>query len=172
MRYTAEYDSPLGPLTLACDGQALTGAWFRGQKYALAALDPDAVSREDLPVFAQTRRWLDVYFSGRDPGAPPPLEPRGTPFRRRVWAELAAIPYGRTTTYGAIARTLGLASAQAVGGGVGHNPISILLPCHRVVGVDGSLTGYAGGLDKKIALLTLEGVELAALYRPARGTAL
>ena len=161
--------SPMGPLHLAADGAALTGLWLEGQKYFAATL----TGREQtagLPVFDEARHWLDAYFSGKTPGPLPPLAPRGSAFRQEVWKLLLEIPRGETTTYGALAerlRTRGMAaSAQAVGGAVGHNPISILIPCHRVVGSDGSLTGYAGGLDKKRKLLELEGADLSRPYTP------
>lgn len=156
------FPSPLGELILASDGESLTGLWFSGQKHAPAP--PAGPARDDLPVFAQARAWLTAYFQGQDPGPTPPLAPAGTPFQQEVWRLLLAIPYGRTATYqalaGQLARQRGLTSmsAQAVGGAVGRNPISILIPCHRVVGSDGSLTGYAGGLERKRALLELEGV--------------
>ena len=132
---------------------------------------------KNLAVFDQTKRWLDLYFSGREPGFTPALNPAGSAFRRAVWEILLKIPYGKTTTYGQIAREIaaarGLAkmSAQAVGGAVGHNEISIIIPCHRVVGTHGSLTGYAG-IDRKIKLLKLEGVDMQGLFTPAKGTAL
>ena len=132
----------------------------------------------ETPTLAETKRWLDIYFTGREPGFLPPLHPIGSAFRQSVWELLLRIPYGQTTTYGEIAQELaakrGLArmSAQAVGGAVGHNEISILIPCHRVVGTNGSLTGYAGGVDKKERLLTLEGVDMRGLFRPTKGTAL
>ena len=166
MRYTSTYCSPLGELLLACDDAGLTGLWFQGGKYCALGLDPKHEERE-APVFAETRRWLDCYFSGREPGFTPPLHMAGTPFQRSVWALLQQIPYGRTTTYKALADRLaaerGRMSAQAVGGAVGRNPISIILPCHRVVGVDGGLTGYAGGVDRKARLLQLEGAEMSRL---------
>ena len=176
MDFTTTYASPLGEIVLASDGEALLGLWFAGQKYFEATLG-ETEERGDLPVFKQARAWLDTYFEGRDPGAIPPCAPRGTAFRQRVWEALAEIPYGELTTYGAIAariekHTGARTSARAVGGAVGHNPVSIILPCHRVVGAHGSLTGYAGGLDRKIALLTLEGIDMAALTRPTKGTAL
>ena len=177
MEQYCPYLSPLGPMTLASDGQALTGAWFDGQKY-FPALPADRTSSPDLPVFRQASAWLDRYFQGRDPGPVPALAPAGSPFRLAVWDILRAIPHGRTMTYGEIAallarqRGLSAMSAQAVGGAVGHNPISILIPCHRVVGSGGSLTGYAGGLDRKLALLALEGVDTSRLFRPKRGAAL
>lgn len=168
MDYKAHYQSPLGGITMASDGRFLTGLWFDGQQYFGSTLGADCEER-DLPVFRQTAEWLDIYFSGRQPDFRPPLCLKGTEFRREVWNLLLAVPYGQTTTYAAIARIIagerGLPhlSAQAVGGAVGHNPVSILVPCHRVVGSDGSLTGYAGGLDRKRSLLRLEGVASAFL---------
>lgn len=163
MDYIAHYSSPLGSITLSSDGAALTGLWFDGQKYFGATLSEEQAEKA-LPVFDETRRWLDAYFQGKDPGATLPLAPKGTPFQKAVWDILRTIPRGATLTYGEIAlqvaRAMGRVhmSPQAVGGAVGHNPISILIPCHRVVGQSGSLTGYAGGVDKKLWLLTLEGV--------------
>ena len=156
MDYTAHYDSPLGGITLASNGSALTGLWFDGQKHYGSALASQYEERTDLPTFDATLRWLDIYFSGRNPDFNPPLLLRGTTFQQRVWETLLTIPYGETVTYGELARRLGVRSAQAVGGAVGHNPISIIVPCHRVVGANGALTGYAGGLDRKRALLQLE----------------
>ena len=167
--------SPVGMLTLSSDGTALTGLWLEGQKYFGAGL-PDAVKETDLPVFEQASAWLDAYFAKAPLPALPPLAPQGSPFRQAVWQLLREIPYGTVTTYGALTRAMreqGVpASPQAVGGAVGHNPISILIPCHRCVGSDGSLTGYAGGVEKKKFLLELEGADLAGLYVPTRGTAL
>lgn len=169
MQYTDHYDSPMGGMTLASDGEALTGLWFDGQKYFADTLT-DEHKEAELPVFDETRRWLDIYFSGIEPSFTPPLHMIASPFRRRVWESLLRIPYGRTTTYYAIAREIaterGLKSmsAQAVGGAVGHNSISLIIPCHRVVGTNGSLTGYAGGIDKKIRLLQLEHVPLPGLF--------
>ena len=224
MDYIWKYDSPLGGITLASDGSALVGLWFDGQRFFASSLFPAPPSgRSDfegllaagftarpLPVFDQACRWLDIYFSGREPGFTPPLVLRGTPFRMAVWSELLRIPFGSTVTYGAIAARLAspaiassslsslsfaspslssssLASppvasptpsvsrpsARAVGGAVGRNPISLIVPCHRVVGAAGRragasvgptmvgpLTGYAGGLDRKLRLLELEGVIL------------
>uniref|UniRef100_UPI003FEDF9CC methylated-DNA--[protein]-cysteine S-methyltransferase n=1 Tax=Dysosmobacter welbionis TaxID=2093857 RepID=UPI003FEDF9CC len=161
--------SPVGMLTLSSDGTALTGLWLDGQKYFGAGL-PNAVKENDLPVFEQASAWLDAYFAKAPLPALPPLAPQGSPFRQAVWRLLLEIPYGTVTTYGALARTLrdqGIsAAAQAVGGAVGHNPISILIPCHRVVGSDGSLTGYAGGVANKQFLLELEGVDMTGLYVP------
>lgn len=155
MSYTTHYDSPLGGITLASDGKALTGLWFEGQRHFGSTLGGVA-SPAELPFFDDTRRWLDIYFSGRPPGFTPPLALHGTPFQQRVWDSLCAIPYGETITYGELARRLGVGSAQAVGGAVGHNPIALVVPCHRVVGSGGALTGYAAGLDRKQALLQLE----------------
>lgn len=176
MPYTTTYASPLGALLLACDEEGLTHLAFGGQKYFPALAD--AVPAPEHPVLAAARRWLDVYFDGRDPGFTPPLHASGSDFQHAVWQLLAAIPYGTTTTYGALAETLarqlGRAhmSAQAIGGAVGHNPIGIIVPCHRVVGASGSLTGYAGGLDKKVALLALEGIDTTRFTMPKKGTAL
>lgn len=177
MTYINHYDSPLGGITLASDGQALTGLWFDGQKYF-----GDTLSEQNetgaLPVFDETKRWLDIYFRGEAPDFTPPLSLNTTPFRRAVWEIMLTIPFGQTMTYGQIAdqiaRQKGLPhmSAQAVGGAVGHNSISIIIPCHRVVGTGGSLTGYAGGIDKKVKLLTLEKVDMSAFFTPTKGTAL
>lgn len=155
MTYTYNCSSPLGEMLLAANDNGLTGLWFYGAKYFAADLE-DARTEKLTPMLRQTLRWLDTYFSGSEPDFMPPLELHGSDFRRRVWAELAKIPYGETVTYGEIAKKLGVKSAQAVGGAVGHNPVSIIVPCHRVLGADGSLTGYAGGTDKKARLLELE----------------
>lgn len=161
MEYTYHYDSPLGGITLASDGEALTGLWFDGQKYFAATLDEDHEEKE-LPVFEQVEGWLDVYFSGKEPGFTPPLSMKTTPFRKDVWEIMLTIPYGQTMTYKEIAekiakkRGLPSMSAQAVGSAVAHNAMSLIIPCHRVVGTDGSLTGYAGGMDKKERLLAME----------------
>ena len=156
MLFLTHYASPLGPILLAADETGLTGLWFEAQKYFPSFLGVDYQEKE-TPILTETVRWLDVYFSGKDPGFLPPLHPQGSPFRQAVWNILLTIPRGQTMTYGEIARRLGVHSAQAVGGAVGHNPISILIPCHRVVGSDGSLTGYAGGVERKARLLQLEG---------------
>lgn len=155
MTYTYNYSSPAGEILLAANDNGLTGLWFYGAKYFAADME-DERTEKLTPVLRQTLRWLDIYFSGSEPDFMPPLELHGSDFRRRVWAELAKIPYGETVTYGEIAKKLGVKSAQAVGGAVGHNPVSIIVPCHRVLGADGSLTGYAGGTDKKARLLELE----------------
>ena len=159
-----KYRSPLGDLLLAADEEELTGLWFVGQKYYAHGL-PDESIWQETKILTETRRWLDIYFSGEEPKFTPPLHPVGTAFRQAVWKILLQIPYGQTVTYGEIAQQLaaeqGIStmSAQAVGGAVGHNKISIIIPCHRVIGADGSLTGYAGGIDKKIALLKMEGTD-------------
>lgn len=165
------YHSPIGRLLLSADEIGLTGVWLEGEKYFAHGLPADR--REACtPILADTKRWLDEYFSGKEPDFMPPLHPVGSPFRQAVWQILRRIPYGKTVTYGEIAREMarqkGLPkmSAQAVGGAVGHNEISILIPCHRVVGAKGNLTGYAGGLSRKIQLLTLEGVDTSRLYIP------
>ena len=158
MDYTYHVESPLGGITLAGDGRALTGLWFDGQKHFAETLAPDHTEKL-LPFFEETLRWLDQYFSGRYPDFTPPLSPRGSAFRQAVWQALLTIPCGRTMTYGQIAERLagaGRTSARAVGGAVAHNPISLIIPCHRVTGAGGNLTGYAGGIDKKERLLRLE----------------
>ena len=173
MEYIHHYDSPLGGITLASDGKALTGLWFDGQKYFPAGLTEkqalEEVSQKNLPVFEQTKKWLDIYFGGKAPGFTPPLSMNTTPFRRMVWEILLTIPFGETMTYGEIAdriaekRGMQKTSPRAVGGAAGHNVISLIIPCHRVVGTDGKLPGYAGGLDKKIRLLAMEKADLQAL---------
>ena len=159
--YTSVYSSELGDILLAADEIGLTGLWFFGQSYFADTLPAEQIAQE-TPILAQAKEWLDEYFSGKEPDFTPTLHPIGSPFRQAVWKLLLQIPYGQTTTYGEIARQLEKLqnrphmSAQAVGGAVGHNGISIIIPCHRVVWTKGSLTGYAGGLDKKMALLELE----------------
>lgn len=166
MQYTTFYESPIGRMLLAADDAGLTGLWFEGQKYFARCLDRETEEKE-LPVFAEAKRWLDIYFSGKEPDSPPPLHFIGTDFQKEVWDILCAIPYGQTMTYGAIAdqiakkRGLSRMSAQAVGGAVGHNNLSIIVPCHRVVGSDGSLTGYAGGIERKTFLLNLENAKIS-----------
>lgn len=168
MLYRTCYDSPVGRLMLASDGTNLTGLWLEGQKYFASTIGKtDVTDRSDLPIFAAAVNWLDRYFAGKKPKSSElPLAPAGSDFRKAVWNILCEIPYGEVTSYGRIAgkaaarlQKTGM-SGRAVGGAVGHNPISIIIPCHRVVGADGSLTGYAGGIDKKIKLLKLEGVEM------------
>lgn len=154
MDYTCSVSTPLGAVTLASDGEALTGLWFDGQRHYAEGLSGER-EEKPLPVFRETERWLGEYFSGREPDFTPPLRLRGTPFQRAVWEQLRTIPYGETLSYGELARRLD-SSARAVGGAVGRNPVSLLVPCHRVIGADGSLTGYAAGLERKTALLRLE----------------
>lgn len=170
MTYLTTLPSPVGTLYLASDGTALTGLWIEGQKYFASTMEDDPVKQPDLPLFRRTADWLDAYFAGDVPAALPPLAPRGSAFRQAVWKLLLEIPRGQTTTYGALAQALrdqGIPAApQAVGGAVGHNPISILIPCHRVVGSSGSLTGYAGGVAIKQKLLELEGVNMTGLFLP------
>ncbi len=162
--YIMKYPSQLGLITVAADGDNIIGLWLEGQKYFAATLTGEPVE-ENIPVFEEARRWLDIYFSGAVPDFTPPLAPCGSEFRQKVWKLLLEIPCGETASYGELARRFEQrfgrrTSARAVGGAVGHNPISVIIPCHRVVGSDGSLTGYAGGVDKKIKLLHLEGVEI------------
>lgn len=179
MIYTMRYFSPIGGLLLAEKEDALTGLWMEGQKYFLETLRGEKREDKDTPVLLLAKEWLDRYFAGERPSTGGlPLAPAGSGFRREVWDILCEIPYGGVTTYGEISRKLaarlGLArtSAQAVGGAVGHNPLSIIIPCHRVVGANGSLTGYAGGLEKKIKLLAHEGVDVGRFSVPKKGTAL
>ena len=176
MVYICHYNSPLGEILLAADEIGLTGLWFEGEKYFADNLTEEHKAQE-TPVLSETKHWLDIYFTGREQDFLPPLHPVGSVFRQAVWKILLQIPYGKTTTYGEIARQLaaqqGLErmSAQAVGGAVGHNEISIIIPCHRVVGTNGSLTGYAGGIDKKIKLLELEHTDMSRFFVPKKGTA-
>ncbi len=183
--YTEQYASPLGKITLACDGKAITGLWFDGQKYFGATLPAEGVSTAVASsgysllasnvhsVLEDAHRWLDLYFSGKKPDFLPPLRYGSTPFRKAVYDILLTIPYGETMTYGQIATLIAAQqgpekmSAQAVGGAVGRNPIALMIPCHRVVGVGGNLTGYAGGLDRKLKLLELEKVDTSQFFMPA-----
>lgn len=156
MEHFFHYSSPLGGISLFSDGEALTGLYFDGQRYFPDKLVPFS-TEADLPVFRQTARWLDVYFSGKAPGFVPPISLHTTSFRRAVYDILLGIPFGETMTYGEIAKRIDVRmSAQAVGGAAGHNPVSLIIPCHRAVGAGGRLTGYAGGLERKAALLKLE----------------
>lgn len=176
MTRTTEYKSPLGRMPLAVDEEGLTGAWFEGQKYLPEGVAPENEETALPPVLESACRWLDLYFSGQEPDFMPRLHLEGTAFRRAVWELLRKIPYGKTTTYGALAKQLEAetgrrVSAQAVGGAVGRNPISLIIPCHRVVGTGGSLTGYAGGIEKKVKLLELEHTDMRGLFVPLQGTA-
>ena len=175
MYYSTTVPSPVGALTLACDGdgESLVGLWLEGQKYHGDTIPEAMMEKDDMPVFNATKQWLDRYFSDKQPAISDlPLAPIGGAFRQGVWSILCEIPYGQVLTYGEIAKKMGCKSSQAVGGAVGHNPISIIIPCHRVVGANGSLTGYAGGVQTKIKLLELEGVEMSKLFVPKKGTAL
>ena len=173
MHYTTDYLSPLGKLVLTADEKGLTGLWFEAGNYFAPKEPPEYMVWENLILTE-----ANLYFSGQEPDFMPPLHAEGSLFQKTVWKILQEIPYGATTTYGTIAaeaaKRLGREkmSAQAVGGAVGHNKISIFIPCHRVVGSTGSLTGYGGGLDKKIYLLTLEGADMKQFFRPVKGTAL
>ena len=165
--YFTYYESPLGRMLLGGTEEGLSGLWISEQKYYAATMDEEMTQRDDLPLFEQTKKWLDRYFNKEQPDPKElKLDPKGTDFRKTVWDILLKIPYGRTTSYGAIAKSITESrkgrktSARAVGGAVGHNPISIIIPCHRVVGSDGSLTGFASGLDKKVWLLQHEDVIL------------
>ena len=177
MTFIQHYCSPLGGILLAADETGLTGLWFDGAKYYADKLSKEPIEQE-TPILSETKRWLDLYFTGREPDFLPPLHPIGSAFRRAVWDILLQIPYGQTMTYGEIARQIakqqGLdrMSAQAVGGAVGHNEISVIIPCHRVVGTNGSLTGYAGGIDKKVKLLQLEQANMSLFFVPKKRTAL
>lgn len=177
MQYTSHYESPLGSILLASDGEALTGLWFEGQRYFALHLDSEHEER-DLPVFGIAREWLDEYFAGKEPSFPIPLRVQGSAFHREVADIMLTIPYGETMTYGEIASLIAerhgmeRMSARAVGGAVGHNEISIIIPCHRVVGASGSLTGYGGGIWRKVRLLEGEGVDMSKFHIPSKGTAL
>lgn len=169
----SEYNSDLGTLTLAADGNKLIGLWIEGQKYFLSTIEKAVTLDDSNTTIVKAKDWLDRYFRGERPSVSElKLAPSGSEFRRAVWKILCGIPYGEVITYGEIAKLIdrqnGLSSmsAQAVGNAVGHNPISIIIPCHRVVGTNGSLTGYAGGIDKKIYLLRHEGVDTDKFYNP------
>ncbi len=177
MDYITVIESPVGFLTVSSDGENLTGLWLEGQKYFCCTVKCGQ-RNDSLPVFKQVRSWLEQYFAGKNPVIDFPLAPFGSEFRRLVWDKLLEIPYGKLVTYGDIATQINAGntgrttSARAVGGAVGHNPISIIIPCHRVVGAGGSLTGYAGGIRNKITLLKLENTEMDELFVPEKGTAL
>jgi len=176
MHYSTTYSSPTGEkITLASDGESLCGLWNGNHKYMYENMK----SRDDLPIFNDTKKWLNKYFAGEKPDFQKlKLAPAGSEFRQAVWKILCEIPYGEVVTYGDIAKTMAKKlgkvkmSAQAVGGAVGHNPISIIIPCHRVVGTNGSLTGYGGGIKTKIKLLEHEGVDMSRFFTPTKGTAL
>jgi len=181
MFYSTVFPSPIGMITLACDsdGKTLAGLWLKGQKYYGDTIPEALTPKNDMPIFTAAKKWLCKYFVGEKPAISElPLAPLGGEFRQGVWNILCEIPYGVIITYGDIAKKIAKKmnkesmSSQAVGGAVGHNPISIIIPCHRVVGSNGSLTGYAGGVKTKIKLLELEGVDMSRLFVPTRGTAL
>ena len=163
MIYTSFYSSPLGDILLASKNNELIGLWFKDQKYYLSSIHEETQEKDDEEILIKTKNWLDRYFKGENPNIKElSLNPIGSPFRKEVWKILCEIPYGSTITYKEIAiklakeRNIKSMSAQAVGGAVSHNPISIIIPCHRVIGSNGNLTGYAGGLDKKAYLLKHE----------------
>ena len=171
MLYFTEYLSSLGKLTIASDGKNLIGLWIEGQKYFFASLSGKPERKDDLEIFRMAKKWLDRYFAGEKPlPYELPLAPCGSPFRQAIWKYLCEIPYGEVVTYGALAEKAAALfgrksmSAQAVGGAVGHNPISVIIPCHRVIGANGNLTGYAGGIERKIRLLKLEGVDMKSIF--------
>lgn len=173
IQYAMYHHEALGDLTIACDDSGIVGLWIAGQRHFGSSLDTDMVHDEENPVLKQTMEWLHRYFLGNPlPISALPLAPKGTAFQKQVWSALADIPYGKTSTYGAIAARVAQeqgcshGGTRAVGGAVGRNPISIILPCHRVIGSDGNLTGYAGGIDKKIWLLEHEGVDISKLKMP------
>ncbi|WP_444880220.1 methylated-DNA--[protein]-cysteine S-methyltransferase [Cohnella silvisoli] len=176
MYYSTNYSSPVGTITLACNSDNLVGLWLEGQKYHGGTIPDEMIENNDMPLFDAAKKWLDKYFAGEKPAISDlPLSPIGGAFRMAVWDILCEIPYGEYITYGDIAKAVAVQmgkasmSSQAVGGAVGHNPISIIIPCHRVVGANGSLTGYAGGINKKIKLLEHEGVDMSPLFVPTKG---
>ena len=170
--YTSTYDSAIGSLLLAADDIGLVGLWLNSDRFYANLLANREYIAKETPILQEAKRWLDVYFSGREPKIELPIHLIGTPFRQEVWQLLLQIPYGQVATYGDLAKKMaekrGVAymSAQAIGGAVGHNEISIIIPCHRVIGANGNLTGYAGGIDKKLKLLELEGVDTKKLFLP------
>lgn len=161
MDFITTYDSKLGKILLAADHFGLTGLWFEGQKYFGAGLSEKTEIQQTEDILC-AKEWLDMYFSGKNPDFTPRLHLKGTRFRQEVWRKLLEIPYGETVTYGTIASRLAeekkmeKMSARAVGGAVGHNPVSIIVPCHRVIGASGKITGYAGGIERKKILLLME----------------
>ena len=179
MFYSTTHPSPVGLITLACENGAIAGLWTEGQKYHGDTIPEAMTENDEIPVFDAAKKWLDRYFAGEKPEISElPLAPIGSPFRRGVWDILREIPYGKVITYGDIAKKMAARmnkksmSGQAVGGAVGHNPISIIIPCHRVVGSSGSLTWFSGGIQMKIKLLELEGADMSRLFVPKKGTAL
>lgn len=173
MIYTTNFDSPVGMITLATADKKLIGLWLGGRNFFESTIEEEMIANDDLEIFLDTRNWLDQYFAGKKPAISDlPLSPSGSEFRKSVWRILCKVPYGEVTTYGKVAEEIakerGIAkmSAQAIGGALAHNPISIIIPCHRVVGSDGSLIGYAGGIDRKIKLLEYEDVDLSNFFIP------
>jgi len=179
MYYSTTYLSPVGKITLASDEDNLIGLWNEGQKYHGDTIFKNMVEKNNIPVLESTKKWLDSYFAGEKPAISElSMAPIGSEFRQQVWDILCELPYGTVITYGDIAKKVAAKlnkksmSSQAVGGAVGHNPISIIIPCHRVVGSNSSLTGYAGGIQIKIKLLKLEGIDISGFSIPVKGTAL
>lgn len=176
MHYTSIYQSPVGEILLAADEFGVVGIWFKGEKYYAYCLDKENKPKETR-IIIELKRWLDIYFDGREPDFTPPLHMIGTPFQIEVWNILRKIPYGKTTTYSEIAKKIAQnrgierMSAQAVGTAVGKNSINLIVPCHRVVGTNNSLAGYAGGIDKKIKFLKLEGAYKYEYFVPKHSTA-
>lgn len=173
MFYKIDYNAPIGRMMIVSDDTRIVGVWLEGQKYFGGVIGEDLLRQDDLPVLQEAKSWLDRYFAGDKPRISElPLAPRGNAFRQAVWRILCAIPYGEVVTYGDIAKEIArqrgikTMSAQAIGGAVGHNPISVIIPCHRVVGANGNLTGYAGGLEVKIRLLAHEGVDMEKFFHP------
>lgn len=157
MYYSTDYSSPIGEMLIVSDGEAICGVWFYGQKYFKSTIDEEPVINDDLAIFKQVKQWFDDYFNGLNPEIDFEIRLQGSEFRQKVWKILTEIPYGESITYGEIASRISPEmSAQAVGGAVGHNPISVIVPCHRVVGANGKITGYAAGIDRKLELLRLE----------------
>lgn len=179
MAFSTTYDTGLiGELTLASDGESIIGCWFENDRLFGDTVEGPLIANDDVPVFDDARQWLDKYFKGENPAITElPLNPNGSDFRHLVWQKIREIPYGTTTTYGEIARQIEFetgkrVSSQAVGGAVGHNPLCVIVPCHRVMGANGNLTGFGGGLDTKVKLLEHERVDMRRFFRPKKGTAL
>ncbi len=179
MYYSTTYLSPVCTITLACDGDNLIGLWMEGQRFHGGTIPESMIEKNDMPIFDAAKAWLDRYFAGERPVISElPLAPIGGEFRQGVWDILCEIPYGQVITYGDIAKEMAekmnkkCMSSQAVGGAVGHNPISIIIPCHRVVGAKGNLTGFGGGISRKIQLLEHEGVDMSRMFVPKKGNAL
>lgn len=179
MYYSTTYLSPICTITLACDGDNLIGLWMEGQRFHGGPVPESMIEKEDIPIFDAAKAWLDRYFAGERPATSElPLAPMGGEFRQGVWDILCQIPYGQVITYGDIAKKMAekmnkkCMSSQAIGGAVGHNPISIIIPCHRVVGAKGNLTGFGGGISRKIQLLEHEGVDMSRMFVPKKGNAL